>query len=297
MFTDIVGYTSLTQKNEILSLELLEEHRSILRQIFIKYNGHEIETIGDAFFVEFDGALDAVQCAIEIQKKLVNRNLNHPPEKKIKLRIGMHIGDVMHIGNHLHGDGVNIAARVHPLAYHLEELSLSEDFWRQIKNIHEFSFMTLGRFKLKGIQHAIKIYAVKNEGIVTPTLNKRLFSGNSSTKKITIVIILLVISILYVSPFRHTILNYLTNSDLPEEKRLAILPFNVINGDSAIRGFRDGLVETLTSQVTMLEKYHGSLFVLPASDIRTEKILSASQAWQKFKVPLTITGSIQCLNR
>ena len=295
MFTDIAGYTSLTQKNEMLSLELLEEHRSILRQVFVQYNGIEIETIGDAFFVEFEGALNAIRCAIEIQKKLYDRNINQPSERKIKIRIGLHIGDVMHMGKHLHGDGVNIAARVHTLAVP-GGIVISEDFWRQIKNITGFSFLTMGRFKLKGFEQAIKIYALKNEGIATPSLNKRLLSGTSLIKKIRITIALIIILIFYISPLHQTFLNVLDTSTLPEEKRLAILPFNVINGDSASKSFRDGLVETLTSQVTMLEKFHGSLFVLPAADIRTEKIASANQAWQKFKVPLTVTGSIQKLN-
>ena len=199
MFTDIAGYTSLTQKNEILSLELLEEHRLILRQVFVQYNGREIETIGDAFFVEFEGALNAIRCAIEIQRKIYNRNIKQPSERKIKIRIGLHIGDVMHMGKHLHGDGVNIAARVHPLAIP-GGIVISEDFWRQIKNITEFSFLTLGRFKLKGIEQPIKIYAVKNEGIATPSLNKRLLSKSPLIKKITITIAFTILLIFYFSP-------------------------------------------------------------------------------------------------
>ena len=118
MFTDIVGYSALTQRNEALALELLAEHRNILRPFFDKHDGIEIETAGDSFFVEFNSAVEAVNCAIEIQKTLDDRNKNELPGRELYLRIGIHIGDVVHMDNHVHGDGVNIAARLEPKALH-----------------------------------------------------------------------------------------------------------------------------------------------------------------------------------
>ena len=73
MFTDMVGYSAMTQKNEALALELLGEHRIILRAIFPKHGGREIETAGDSFFVEFGSALEAARCSIEIQKTLLEK--------------------------------------------------------------------------------------------------------------------------------------------------------------------------------------------------------------------------------
>jgi adenylate cyclase len=116
MFTDMVGYSALTHKDEALALALLEEHRKILRPFFGKHEGREIETAGDAFFVEFNSAVEAAHCAIDIQEALHRRNNTEPPERHILLRIGLHIGDVVYIDQHVHGDGVNIAARMEPLA-------------------------------------------------------------------------------------------------------------------------------------------------------------------------------------
>ena len=95
MFTDIVGYSSLTQKNERLALELLEEHRKIVRPIVAHYNGREIKTMGDAFLIEFESALEATQCAVDIQKTLHDRNQHAIVERRLHLRIGIHLGDVL----------------------------------------------------------------------------------------------------------------------------------------------------------------------------------------------------------
>src|ERR671936_3230764 len=94
MFTDMVGYSALSQRNDKLAQELLEEHREILRRIFPRFNGTEIKTIGDAFLVEFGSALEAAQCAIEIQRTLAKRNADAAAERQIQLKIGIHIGDV-----------------------------------------------------------------------------------------------------------------------------------------------------------------------------------------------------------
>src|SRR5712671_4701742 len=116
MFTDMVGYSALSQRNEALALELLEEHRGVLRELFPKYQGTEIKTTGDGFLVEFASALAAVRCAVEIQQALAERNQAQPAERQVRIRIGIHLGDVVMKDGDIHGDGVNIAARIEPLA-------------------------------------------------------------------------------------------------------------------------------------------------------------------------------------
>ena len=98
MFTDMVGYSALSQRDDKLALELLEEHRQLLREIFPRFHGTEIKTIGDAFLVEFNSALEAAQCAIEIQRALAKRNADVRPDRRIEVKIGIHIGDVVHRG-------------------------------------------------------------------------------------------------------------------------------------------------------------------------------------------------------
>src|SRR5207247_7327378 len=95
MFTDMVGYSALAQRDDRLALELLEEHRRLLREVFPHFNGTEIKTIGDAFLVEFGSALEAAQCAIEIQRTLAKRNHDVTSDRRLKLKIGIPLGDVI----------------------------------------------------------------------------------------------------------------------------------------------------------------------------------------------------------
>ena len=91
MFTDMVGYSALSQRDDQLGLELLEEHRRLLREIFPHFHGVEIKTIGNAFLVEFGSALEAAQCAIEIQRALAKRNHDVTSDRRIQLKIGIHM--------------------------------------------------------------------------------------------------------------------------------------------------------------------------------------------------------------
>src|SRR6201982_4207004 len=150
MFTDMVGYSALSQRDSKLPLKLLEEHREILRKIFPRFNGTEIKTIGDAFLVEFNSALEAAQCAIEIQRTLAKRNHDVTAERRIELKIGIHIGDVVHRGGDVYGDGVNIASRIEPIAGP-GGICVSMDVERQIRNAVETRFEKLAPTELKNI--------------------------------------------------------------------------------------------------------------------------------------------------
>ena len=159
MFTDLVGYTALTQKNEALAMQLLEEHRRLIRPFFPKHNGREIKTIGDAFLVEFASALEATRCAFEIQQSLSELNSGRQQDRSVMIRIGIHLGDVIHDQNDVYGDAVNIASRIEPLAPP-GGICVSEQVYVQIKNKFEFPLLTLGEKNLKNVSEPIEVYRV-----------------------------------------------------------------------------------------------------------------------------------------
>src|SRR4029077_2360598 len=159
MFTDMVGYSALSQRDEKLAQELLEEHRRLLREIFPRFHGTEIKTIGDAFLVEFNSALEAAQCAIEIQRALGHRNHDVAPDRRIELKIGIHIGDVVHRGGDVYGDGVNIASRIEPIAGP-GGICVSMDVERQIRNAVETRFEKLAPIELKNISVPMELFRI-----------------------------------------------------------------------------------------------------------------------------------------
>src|SRR5260370_5105003 len=111
MFTDMVGYTALGQRNESLSLALVKEQRKQIRPVLNRHNGREVKTIGDAFLVEFHSALDAVRCAYDIQRVMREFNFSLPEGRRVHLRIGVHLGDVVESGGDISGDAGNVASR------------------------------------------------------------------------------------------------------------------------------------------------------------------------------------------
>lgn len=159
MFTDMVGFTSLTQANEAAALTLLERHNQILRPIFPRFQGREVKTIGDSFLVEFDSALDATRCAVEIQRSLRDHNEATGEDQRIRLRIGIHLGDVVHSGEDVFGDAVNVASRIEPLA-DPEGICVSQQVFDQLRNKFEAPLEKLPAPSLKNVRFATDVYRV-----------------------------------------------------------------------------------------------------------------------------------------
>ncbi|UCH62610.1 MAG: adenylate/guanylate cyclase domain-containing protein, partial [Fidelibacterota bacterium] len=157
MFTDLVGYSALSQKNETLALELLKEHQELLRPLFTKHNGTEIKTIGDAFLVEFASAVEAARCAVTIQKTLTAHTSVVAPERRIQVRIGLHVGDVVVEEGDVLGDGVNIASRIEPLALP-GGICVSDTVAQQIRDKVDATLESLGEQRLKNIKEPVTVY-------------------------------------------------------------------------------------------------------------------------------------------
>ncbi len=159
MFTDIVAYAEIAQKDESLAIELLNEQRQILRPTFKEHGGTEIKTTGDGFLVEFASAIEAAKCAVEIQKTLQRRNASARPEREILLRIGIHVGDILKDGNDIVGDGVNVASRIEPLA-RPGGICVSRQAFDHIRNKLSEEIVSMGPRELKHIEEPVEVYEI-----------------------------------------------------------------------------------------------------------------------------------------
>jgi TolB-like protein len=159
MFTDMVGYTSLGQRNESLSIALVEEQRKLIRPILERHRGREIKTMGDAFLVVFPNALDAVRCAYDIQRAAREFNISIPIDKRIHLRVGLHLGDIVESHGDISGDAVNVASRIEPLA---EDggVCLTRQVYDHVQNKFELSLLSIGDKALKNVSEPVEIFKV-----------------------------------------------------------------------------------------------------------------------------------------
>ncbi len=160
MFTDMVDYTGLGQKNEPLSLAMVDEQRKLIRPILAKHKGKEVKTMGDAFLVEFANALDAVRCAYDIQRASREYNISQPNEQRIRLRIGLHLGDVEESQGDILGDTVNVASRIQPLADD-GGVCVTRQVYDQVRNKFELPMTNLGAKSLRHVDTPVEVYRME----------------------------------------------------------------------------------------------------------------------------------------
>ena len=254
MFTDMVGYSALAQKNESLAVDLLAQHRQILRSIFAAHSGQELDAVGDGFLVEFSSAVDATRCAVEIQHRLADRNASVGPDRRFQVRIGLHLGDVVVREGRAHGDGVNIAARIEPLAAP-GGVCLSEDVARQVQNKIDTPLQKLGKGELKNIDLPVDIYRV-----VLPWERRRLAVlqrvafglHRKATRRLAVGIFtgLVVLSVAGVSIWRSA--DRRDGALRTGKSRIAVLPFANISAGAKDDYFADGMTEELISRLSQV---------------------------------------------
>lgn len=157
MFTDIVGYSSISHTDEDEALRIVESQRKIARPLLAKYGGREVKTIGDALLVEFPSAVEAVRCAIEVQKAIHDFDLIQPRRFKILLRIGIHVGDVVHSERDVYGDAVNVANRIEALAPP-GGICISRQVFENVRSQVDLRFDSIGLQRLRNIADDYEVF-------------------------------------------------------------------------------------------------------------------------------------------
>lgn len=163
MFTDIIGYTALMQNNEILAAKSRARHREVFQKLHNTYKGDIIQYYGDGTLSIFKSAIEAVNCAIEIQRLLQQGD-------SVPLRVGLHLGDIVFDDTEVYGDAVNFASRIESLGSE-GSILLSQKINDELNNHKTISTTSLGVFDLKNIATPAEVYAISNEGINVPSIS------------------------------------------------------------------------------------------------------------------------------
>jgi class 3 adenylate cyclase len=230
MFSDIVGYTALMGRDEREGLRAVREHREHLRAVLPQFNGRLIGEIGDGTLSSFHSAVDAVYCARELQATLVEN-----PE--LRLRIGIHVGDVVFTDKTVLGDGVNIASRIHELAPP-GGCCISERVYEEIRNKPEFHVKDLGEKHLKNVApiRAFALTAADAPGQPRSPFWSSTDADQSKRRRLAIGVgVLLIIAIVGISTWKWMGLSsgwLPTGPRVPAMRSIAVLPVPAQNSIS-----------------------------------------------------------------
>jgi adenylate cyclase len=241
MFTDIVGYTALMGKDEQKAFELLRKNRQIHKPAIERYKGKLLKEIGDGILASFPTVSDAVYCALEIRNKSER-------EGHYRLRIGIHLGEVVFEKHDVFGDGVNIASRIQSIA-EAGEILVSESVYRNIANQKGLQVEFLREEYLKNVDTPVKIsrvttktdYEEKNYRSETRTKSK----NKPIILFISIIVLLVAVYLLYAIFYKETNPVIAVNASTEQKKSLAVLPFKNLGNDKDQEFLGDGIAEEI----------------------------------------------------
>ncbi len=297
MFTDIVDFSAMMQKDERQTLTLLKRHRDVLETLTEKHGGRVLQYFGDGSLSLYDSAVEAVRCAREMQQ--VFRT-----SPAVPLRIGLHLGDVSYNESIYYGDGVNIASRIETLGAPGSVL-FSQKIYDEIKNQADFRAAYLGSFELKNIDQEQNIYGLTSDGLVLPDPKKisgKLKGETYSTVSKNIfqkwfpwigwMFAILLTGALFTNIFQKEA--RLINEAPPLEaasKSIAVLPLRNMSGDPSKEYLSDGITEAILSQLSLVENLRvvsrSSSFYYKNKDLPIRKIA------KELGVEHIVNGSVQ----
>lgn len=250
LFTDIVGYTTMMQRDESLALASVRRHHEVLESTIPAHDGEIYQYYGDGSLSIFHSATQAVQCAYEIQKLMLK-------EPVVYVRTGIHIGEIYREGGKIFGDGVNVAARIESIGQGGAVL-FSRDVFEKIRNHSGFQVRSIGTFEFKNVDDPIEVFALWNKEVVQPDL--KIIEGKLKEQKkksnlplaigIVAGIILLVVASFF---FFQNNSNSEHTESWEEEKSVAVLPFKNFSVNVDEDFLSHGIAEDILTQLAHIK--------------------------------------------
>jgi TolB-like protein/class 3 adenylate cyclase/Flp pilus assembly protein TadD len=299
LHADVKGYSRLMGEDEEATVSTLTAYREVMGVLIKKHRGRVVHGSGDSLLAEFISVVDAVQCAVEIQKELKTRNAELSEDRKVEFRIGINLGDVIDKDDDLHGDGVNIAARVEALA---EEggICITRSAYDQVKNKLPLGYEYLGEHSVKNIAEPVRVYRVLIEpeyageliGEETPRIRKQ--PRTVITASVILAIVACVLAYWNFDLRRPSIEPASIEKmafPLPDKPSIAVLPFVNMSDDPKQEYFCDGMAEDL---ITDLSKISGMMVIARHSTFAYKgKPTQIKQVAEELGVRYVLEGSVR----
>ncbi len=281
MFTDIVGYTAIMGRDENRAFELLTINRELQRPMIESHNGNWIKEIGDGVMASFATVTDAVNAALDIQEAC-----NNKPD--LKLRIGIHLGEVVFENDDVFGDGVNIAARIQAITPP-GEIYISEAVERNVSNKKDILTRFVKQETLKNVKEPVRIYRLYPKNGPAPAKEKKYFKKKYLAPLAIVLLIILAGSLSFKFLFLRS--GKIT-SDF-NERSIAILPFTDMSPGKDQGYLSEGLTQEISNSITII---NGLKVIGPATALQfSGKNISARDLGEKLQVSIVLQGSVQKL--
>lgn len=266
LIADVAGYSRLSRIDEESTRQFFQADLSeLFLPMIADHHGRLVKTMGDGLLVEFHSVVDALECAVKIQQVKSSRNASAPPSAQLEFRIGVNLGDIMVEGDDIHGDGVNIAARMQTLAKP-GGIAISGTAYDQVETKLDLPYISLGRQRVKSIAEPIRVYRI--DVAAGPIRRHAVWIGarTRSNGRRVVALVAALLVLLGGAVYWKPILNFARKPQLierfayplPEKPSVAVLPFINVSGDAAQDHLADGLTDDL---ITELSKVSG-LFVI-----------------------------------
>jgi adenylate cyclase len=250
---DVKGYSRLMGEDELATVRTLEAYREMIAEVIRNYSGRVVDSPGDNVLAEFSSVVDAVECAVEIQKELNAKNDELPENRKMEFRIGINLGDVIEEGERIYGDGVNVAARIEGLAEG-GGICISGTAYDHVEDKLALEFEYLGERAVKNIKKPVRVYRVKMRGGVSEVeLRQEL--------------------------------------PLPDNPSIAVLPFVNMSGDPEQEYFSDGISEDIIAALSQMPEIF--VIARNSTFIYKKKSVDVRQVSEGLGVRYVLEGSVR----
>ena len=251
---DIAGYSALMGADDVRTVRDLKGHQTIILPMIAEHGGRVIDTAGDGILAEFASVVNAVECAVVLQKTMAERNAVADPASRMQFRIGINIGDVIHDETRLYGDGVNVAARLEGIA-EPGGICLSGDAHGQVHRKLPLTFIDVGEQQLKNISAPVRVYRVDMGHFAPAAPSSR------------------------------------PTQALPDKPSIAVLAFNNMSGEAEQEYFSDGISEDIITELSKLSELH--VIARNSTFTYKGRAVDVKQVGRELSVRYVLEGSVR----